>query len=930
MLFVLMIAGAILAVVVFEKFEFFLLGAFLGFVVWRMNKLSAEIKGLKNKFSDLNISSKTEVSSTPQPETVSKAAVEDSLQIPLPEEPATEPLNQPSLADAIAPQQYEEADGPDVQQEQASPQPHSRKESQQSSTSSTRKAAQSAAIFDKIVQYVKDYFTQGNVVVRVGAVILFFGVAFLLKYAAENSNISMETRLFSVAVAAIALLAFGWRLRDKKQGYGLILQGTAIGVLYITLFVSLRLYSLLPAGFVFSMMFLFSGFAMLLAILQNSHSLAVLSITGGFLAPVLTSTGSGNHVALFSYYAILNLGIFGVAWYRSWRLLNLIGFAFTFIIGSAWGVMNYEEQNFATTEPFLILFFLLYSAIALLFSIKQKPVLKGYVDSTLIFGLPIICFTLQAAMVNSYEFGLAWSAFALGAFYLGCAFLVLRGNNKNIKIIAEAYLALGIIFVSLVIPFALDGQWTSASWAIEGGGLIWLGLRQNRWFPKYFGALIQLGGGLLFLNEIERYGLGKSVIDSNLLGIVLVSMAAIFSSYQIWKNRQKLPTIEAQSYIVFLIWGLCWWYFGGFAEVDQHLSGTLNETSGWLIFLSLSGLTGYFLETYLKWSALNKVSWITFTGLFVAGLAYFLSGYTQSKFFSSWISIIWLFSITSFYWCIYQRERVVDLQISRQKNQMALSPKLHFVSLLSVVLLSIIILHWSIRFLGFTSTSWSLSLYAVLASGWLWFLSKKQLWPIRLYLNTYSNLGQKVILVGALLWSIGFNFPNPGLPQPLTYLPFLNPLDIAQGMLLLLAYYSIRSSKIDGRIFNASLFRMGLAVFVFVWLNVMLLRSIHAWVHIPYDLDRMFASNLVQTSLSIFWTVIGLAGTILGNRTESRKTWIYAAGLIGVVVIKLFSIDLANSSSIERIVSFLVVGILLLTVGYFSPLPATESAQNDK
>ncbi len=123
---------------------------------------------------------------------------------------------------------------------------------------------------------------------------------------------------------------------------------------------------------------------------------------------------------------------------------------------------------------------------------------------------------------------------------------------------------------------------------------------------------------------------------------------------------------------------------------------------------------------------------------------------------------------------------------------------------------------------------------------------------------------------------------------------------------------------------------MGLAVFVFVWLNVMLLRSIHAWVHIPYDLDRMFASNLVQTSLSIFWTVIGLAGTILGNRTESRKTWIYAAGLIGVVVIKLFSIDLANSSSIERIVSFLVVGILLLTVGYFSPLPATESAQNDK
>ncbi|MFT5085133.1 MAG: hypothetical protein ACI9Y1_003191 [Lentisphaeria bacterium] len=77
--------------------------------------------------------------------------------------------------------------------------------------------------------------------------------------------------------------------------------------------------------------------AMTLAVLQNSRTFAALASAGGFLAPVLMSSGSGNHVGLFSYYAILNSAIFAVAWLKSWRLLNLIGFVFTFAIGLAWG-----------------------------------------------------------------------------------------------------------------------------------------------------------------------------------------------------------------------------------------------------------------------------------------------------------------------------------------------------------------------------------------------------------------------------------------------------------------------------------------------------------------------------------------------------------------------------------------------------------------
>jgi len=532
-----MIAGAVVTTLLFERLEFLFLGAFLGFLLWRLLELSSELHKLRIKLDEIGARLTNSTTNQAPSRSAAKAAEDVSVQISMPEnvsaEPKAEDLPKPdwpqtaAVKDPISQTSNEQASN-----EQASSQQSSLAEEiavkQTSSQSQPSQVLnhQPPDIFERLMGYVKDYFSHGNVVVRVGAVILFFGVAFLLKYAAENANISIEGKLITVAVAAFIMLAFGWKLRDKNQGYGLILQGAAVGILYMTLFVSFRVYSLLPAGLVFTLLFIFSGLAMALAVLQNSHSLAVLSVSGGFLAPVLTSTGAGSHVALFSYYAILNLGIFGVAWYRSWRLLNLIGFAFTFIIGAAWGVDKYQNIDFATTEPFLILFFLMYSVIALLYAVKQKPILKGAVDSTLIFGLPVICFSLQSAMVKPYEFGLAWSAFALGGFYLGSAFMVLRGNNKNLKIIAEAYLALGIIFTSLVIPFALDGQWTSAAWAIEGGGLIWLGLRQARWFPKYFGALIQFVGGWMFLDELSSAHHDPSIFDAKLLGIIFVSIAA--------------------------------------------------------------------------------------------------------------------------------------------------------------------------------------------------------------------------------------------------------------------------------------------------------------------------------------------------------------------------------------------------------------------
>jgi uncharacterized membrane protein len=256
--------------------------------------------------------------------------------------------------------------------------------------------------FDAIIGAARDWFLGGNTLVRVGVVVLFFGVAFLLRYVAERTELPMSLRLAGVALGAIVMLVFGWRLRQRRAGYALALQGGAVAILYLTIFVALRLYSLLPPAIAFALMVAITAFAVALAVLQNSLSFAMFAAAGGFAAPLLASTGQGDHVTLFSYYAILNAGLVGIAWFRAWRPLVLLGFLFTFIIGTVWGVLRYRSELFASTEPFLALFFVMYVAIAVLFALRQPPQLRGLVDGTLVFGVPVTAFALQSALLREH------------------------------------------------------------------------------------------------------------------------------------------------------------------------------------------------------------------------------------------------------------------------------------------------------------------------------------------------------------------------------------------------------------------------------------------------------------------------------------------------------------------------------------------------
>src|SRR5450830_1478956 len=314
----------------------------------------------------------------------------------------------------------------------------------------------------------------GNLVAKFGLLILFIGVSFLLKYAAERVTIPIELRLAGVVLADLVLLGFGWRIRETRRGMA------------------------------FALLFGLTVSTCLLAVLQDAFWLAVFGICGGFAAPLMVSTGQGSHIALFSYYALLNAGVLAIAFKRSWRALNLLGFAFTFVIGTSWGVLKYQSADFLSAEGFLLLFFLFYVAVAIAWAGQQTKRAQAYVDATLVFATPLVAASLQYALVRGKPFGMALSVLVLAVLYTGLALRMWQRRGSSFTMLVESFLALGIVFGTLIVPFALDARWTSGAWALEGAAIVWIGLRQKQKLTWCFGLLVQAGAWISFIASLAR------------------------------------------------------------------------------------------------------------------------------------------------------------------------------------------------------------------------------------------------------------------------------------------------------------------------------------------------------------------------------------------------------------------------------------------
>jgi uncharacterized membrane protein len=234
--------------------------------------------------------------------------------------------------------------------------------------------------------------------------------------------------------------------------------------------------------------------------------------------------------------------------------------------------------------------------------------------------------------------------------------------------------------------------------------------------------------------------------------------------------------------------------------------------------------------------------------------------------------------------------------------------------------------YWAVRGTA-PHTAWSVAAVIVPAAIVALVLSSRAMdsrWPVSSQPAAYRLHAPAIIGAAMAAWILYANATHDGASDPLPYLPFVNALDLGHILVAIAVASVVMAARRSGIAAGPEL--RGLAppligILAFIWLNGVLLRTLHHWAGIPYRAQAMTHSMLVQASLSIFWTLLALAMMFVATRRGRRPLWITGAALMAVVVVKLFVVELAQANAIERIVSFIVVGALMLAIGYTAPVP---------
>jgi uncharacterized membrane protein len=772
----------------------------------------------------------------------------------------------------------------------------------------------------EIEQHLRRLFIGDNPVARAGVLVLLIGIVLVLRLAAQHDLFPIEARLACVALGGAGLTVFGYRQRRERVTFARLLQGAGIATLYLVTFFAFRTFQLLPATLTFGLLVAVVIASGVLAVVQDALALVFVGTVGGFAAPILASSGGGNHVALFSYYLVLNALVLGVAWFKDWRLLTVTGFVATFGVGTAWGVLRYAPALFASTEPFLIAFFAIYVATNFVSALRRPEALRGGLSSSLTFGLPLATIGLQTALAGERDWLVAVSALVMALLYYTLARLLKARDPVALRVLVDGHLALAVGLATLAVPFALDSQaMVSATWVLEAAGLYWVGVRSERRLLRVASVLLVFAGVVAAGREgVWRHLAGDTlpVLNATSLCTLLLIAAVLFIATQA-RRAAAIGARERTTMQLLLIPAIALGAKALALEVDARVFAIAPS----LAWLALASLCAAPLALFGARFDLPAARWLALSTLLAAAGLLLFERLGVQPVWQRGGALCWPVAVLG-------NALVLHFQGAHREAPVRVAHVL-FPAWGAALLLSAA---WDLVARSFAlSSGWS---DAALGLGLIVLLvavdqvRRLPREPFQSFAPEYRLLSQ--LFVAALLayWLIMLG--RPGVSLPLPFLPLLNPLELVLiGALLLLVQrardHVAALSDAERRDWLPGL-PLSLVALAFAGVNATLGRAVHHFAGVDYALEALWRNDAFQVGLSVLWALLGLCGAFWASRRVQREVWFGAGALLFIVVAKLFLVDLARVGQLSRILSFLAVGALLLAVGYLAPLPPAKAA----
>lgn len=318
----------------------------------------------------------------------------------------------------------------------------------------------------------------GKLLNRIGAIAMIIAVGFFLKYAFDNNWINEWTRVSMGAAFGVGLLFLANHFHRKELtvfAQGLV--GVGVSSLYLSVYAAYNFYQLMPQLPAFGLMMGITVIAFLQALKYDSLAAAVMATAGGFLTPLLLPTAHPNEVGLFTYMALLDVGILILVVAKErWVLIEQLARIATYLIYFSWFQEYYQQSDMALTLFHLTLFWSLFFGGEFYKLFTQKLQHRTWLTAGSIMNALAFFIGLMMIIDGPYHEHSGWVTFLLGTVYFG-AYQFLRKQGKTDKLLEIHYLLSAITLLIISTGLQFKQYDLVASWSIQAGILVWCGVR---------------------------------------------------------------------------------------------------------------------------------------------------------------------------------------------------------------------------------------------------------------------------------------------------------------------------------------------------------------------------------------------------------------------------------------------------------------------
>jgi uncharacterized membrane protein len=777
----------------------------------------------------------------------------------------------------------------------------------------------------------------GRWLLWIGVIAISFGMAFFLKYAFDNQWITPGWRVNIGVAIGLAFLIGAERLRRPYPIYSHGLSGGGIFILYLSIFVGFNTYKLIPQTLAFVLMAAVTATASLLAARYSALPIAILGLIGGFLTPILLSTGVDDEAGLFGYIAVLDLGVLALAYSKHWRSLNYMAYGATVAMFASWMLTWYTPDKLWTTILFLTVLYMIFALLAVLHNVvNRRPTL--WIDLAMVFSNALLYFTTSYELLDNEHHGiLGLFAVLVSAFYMGLGYFAYSRDRED-SLLIYTFLALAFLFAVLAVPIQLDQHWVTMGWALEGVAMTWIGLRANDRTSRYAALVVfAVAVGHWFHIDVQEFAYHANEAFLPLLNRRALSCAVLVSALAaavVFYKRMKsdiedeersmfagLYLLAANALAVILLSIDANDYFeqarAGAHGPDYSMSlgntQALTLTALWAVY----GVGTLFVGVTRRLKPLRYLGLLLLAGATVKVMVVDLNYYN-----ASWHALILnqtfaAFALIIAALAICARFYLRGLDAEDEERAIVIPLLIGGANVLAIIALSAEI--WA-HFARMEAEHFEANRQFALSA----------LWTIYGAVSLVIGIkrGTRALRIGALM---------------------LLALAITKVLMVDLRYYD---AKWHTLVLNETFAALALLVFALAWsarsytasefvdrdesnaivpllvasANILALVALSAEA-LGYYAVKTGAGGLAaetridlhlaqQLSLSVVWAIYGGAMLTIGIARRSKLLRVMALVLLGLTILKVFGLDLSSLQKLYRTISLLVLGAILLGVSF--------------